>query len=228
MEKQSIKNWALDDRPREKLMAKGIQSLSDAELVAILIGSGTRNESAVDLAKYILNTCNNNLNELGKKDIKSLTSIRGMGPAKSINILSALELGRRRKLADIIDRKKIGNSKDVFDIFHSIIADLPHEEFWVLLLNQSNKILEKQKISQGGVSGTVTDVKIILKLAIENLASSVILCHNHPSGNLKPSKADVEITKKLREAARLMDIVILDHIIISDESYFSFADEGMI
>ncbi|MBU8893195.1 MAG: DNA repair protein RadC [Bacteroidales bacterium] len=224
----TIKDWAVEDRPREKLIKKGMQSLSDAEIVAILIGSGTKNESAVELSKKVLKSANNNLNELGKQNIQDLTKMKGIGDAKAITILAALELGKRRKISDVITKKKITQSKDIFELFQPILGDLPHEEFWILLLNRSNKIIEKFKISQGGVSGTVIDVKIILKQAIEKLASSVILCHNHPSGNRNPSSADDSITNKLKNGAKLLDIQILDHVIIADMEYFSYADEGKL
>ena len=223
-----IKDWAVEDRPREKLLKKGISSLSDAEIIAILIGSGTRNESAVDLSKKILKSANNNLNELGKLGISDLIKMKGIGEAKAITILAALELGRRRKISEIINKKKITQSKDIFELFQPLIGDLPHEEFWILLLNRSNRIIEKFKISQGGISGTVIDVKIILKNAIEKLASSIILCHNHPSGNRKPSNADDSITQKLKKGAELLDIQVLDHIIVADTNYFSYADESKI
>ncbi len=231
MEKYSnltIKDWAVEDRPREKLLEKGVQSLSDAEIIAILIGSGTKNESAVELSKKILKSAQNNLNELGKLNISDLTKMKGIGEAKAINILAALELGRRRKVSEIIAKKKITQSKDVFEFFQPILGDLPHEEFWILLLNRSNRIIEKIKISQGGISGTVIDVKIILKQALEKLASSIVLCHNHPSGNKNPSSADDNITNKLKNAADFFDIQVLDHIIIADLEYYSYADEGKL
>ncbi len=222
-----IKEWALEDRPREKLIAKGIASLSDAELLAILIGSGSTKESAVDLSKKILKDCNNNLNELGKKSVADLKkTYHGVGDAKAITIVAALELGKRRKLQEPFERLKIKSSSDVFNLMQPILGDIPHEEFWALLLNRSNTVITKFKISQGGVSGTVIDVRLILKPAIENLASSIILCHNHPSGNILPSDADEHITKKISESAEIMDIKVLDHIIVTDKSYFSFADEG--
>ncbi len=224
----TIKDWALEDRPREKLLSKGLSSLTDAELIAILIGSGIKNESAVELAKKILKAVKNNLNELGKLSVEDLMTSKGIGEAKAITIIAALELGRRRKLADIMEKKKISGSKDVFEFFQPVLADLPYEEFWILLLNRSNKIIEKFKISQGGISGTVIDVRMILKNAIEKLASSIILCHNHPSGNLQPSEADKKITTKLQDAANIMDMQVLDHLIITDSSFYSFADEGIL
>ncbi|RLD78716.1 MAG: hypothetical protein DRJ10_09895 [Bacteroidetes bacterium] len=226
-QKLSIKDWALEDRPREKLIAKGLQSLSDAELIAILIGSGNREETAVELSKQILKSVDNNLNTLGKLSLNDLQKFKGIGEAKAITIVAALELGRRRKLSEIVERKTIRSSKDIFEFFHPILADLPHEEFWVVFLNQSNKIIDKYRVSQGGISGTVIDVRLIMKAAIEKLASGIILCHNHPSGNLKPSGSDIKITKKMRDAGEIMEIKVLDHIIVTDESYFSFADEGI-
>ena len=224
----SIKDWSLEDRPREKLLSKGISSLSDAELIAIIIGSGTRDESAVELSKRILGSVQHNLNELGKLSVDDLQKYKGIGEAKAIGIVAALELGRRRKLSEIIDRQKITSSHDIYEIFHPLLADLPHEEFWIVLLNRSNKIIERQKISQGGISGTVTDVRLILRMALEKLASSLILCHNHPTGNQQPSEADISITQKVKESGKLMDISLLDHIIITDGSYYSFADEGIL
>ncbi|MCK4631288.1 MAG: DNA repair protein RadC [Bacteroidales bacterium] len=223
-----IKDLAEEDRPREKLLAKGISSLSDAELIAILIGSGNRNESAVDLGKKILGSVSHNLNELGKLSIYDLMKMKGIGHAKAITILSALELGRRRKSSKTITKKKISSSRDVLDYFQPLLADLHYEEFWVLLLNRSNRVVNKIKISQGGISGTVIDVRLILKKAIEHETSFIILCHNHPSGNLEPSESDKKITQKLKEAGKVMDIGVVDHLIISDNSYFSFADEGLL
>ncbi|MDF1546649.1 MAG: DNA repair protein RadC [Bacteroidales bacterium] len=227
-EKLKIKDWALEDRPREKLLAKGIQSLSDAELIAILIGSGSRNETAVELSKRILASISNNLNELGKLNISDLQNFKGIGEAKAISIVAAMELGKRRKISEIIEKKKITSSNDVFEIFSSLLGDLPYEEFWVIFLNRSNSVIDKQKISQGGVSGTIIDVRLIMKHAIEKLASGLILCHNHPSGNLNPSKSDIDITKKLSDAGKIMEISVLDHVIVTDAQYYSFADEGIM
>ncbi len=224
----SIKNWAVEDRPREKLLSKGIHVLSDTELIAILIGSGSRENSAVELARKILNSVNNNLHELGKLSVSDLQEIKGIGKAKAISVLAALELGKRRKLEDVIQKHKITGSKDVYEFFYPLLVDLPHEEFWVLILNRSNSIIDKYKISQGGIAGTVIDVRLILKRAINKLASSIILCHNHPSGNLSPSEADIKITKKLNDASQLVDIKVLDHIIIGGNSYYSFLDEGTL
>jgi len=225
---KSIKDWAVEDRPREKLMTHGIQSLSTSELIAILIGSGIKNQSAVELARKILGSAANDLDQLGRFSVSDFMKIKGIGKARAIAIVSALELGRRRKLSESADRLKIASSGDVYEILYQHLTDLSHEEFWILLLNRSNKIIEKRKISQGGISGTVTDIRMILKFAIEALASSIILCHNHPSGNLQPSEADIQITRKLKESSALMDINLLDHIIIAGKQYFSFADENLM
>lgn len=227
-QKLSIKQWALEDRPREKFMAKGMQSLSDAELIAILIGSGSRDESAVELSKRILGLVGHNLHELGKLSVTELKTQKGIGEAKAITIIAALELGRRRKIADIIHKEQITTSSDAAQIFQALLGDLSHEEFWVLFLNRSNKIIDKQKISQGGLVGTVIDVKIIMKMAIDKLAISIVLCHNHPSGNKQPSQSDILITKKLKQAGEFLEIAVLDHLIVTDDSFFSFADEGML
>jgi DNA repair protein RadC len=223
-----ITSWAEADKPREKLMLKGRTALSDAELIAILIGSGTREISAVDLAKIILSKTQNNLNELGKISIADLMKIKGIGEAKAISIVAALELGRRRKEEEVIKKTKITSSRDVYDYFKPMLSDLMHEEFWVLLLNRSNIIMKAERVSHGGVSGTVADAKIIFNKALEKLASSVILCHNHPSGNLNPSEADIQLTKKLKEAGKFLETPVLDHIIFTDNGYFSFADEGLM
>ena len=226
--KLNIKDWAVEDRPREKLQTNGSRALSDAELIAILIGSGNVEESAVELSRRILKSANNNIAELSKMGIDELTAFNGIGEAKAINILAALELGKRRKDADVFIKEKITSSKDVADVFTPLLSDLPHEEFWILLLNRGNKIIEKQRISQGGIAGTVIDVKMILKPAIDKLASSIILCHNHPSGTLSASDADLQITRKINEAAKTMDLSVLDHIIIGNDSYISLADEGLL
>lgn len=223
-----IKAWAEEDRPREKLLLKGKTTLSNAELIAILIGSGSRDESAVDLSKRILSSASNNLNQLGKVSIDELQKFKGIGEAKAISIAAALELGRRRKESDPIKRVKVTKSSVVFDYMREVMDDLPHEEFWVLLLNRGNHILEKVNISKGGVSQTVVDAKIVFKMAIDKLASSIILCHNHPSGNLKPSEADKQLTKKIKEAGIILDLPILDHLIFADNKYLSFADEGLL
>ena len=223
----SIKNWAEDDKPREKLMLKGKTTLSDAELVAILIGSGSRNESAVSLSKRILASVENNLNALGKLSLKQLMEFKGIGEAKAITIVAALELGRRRRAEETIELFKITSSKAVFEIMQPIIGELPHEEFWVLYLNNSNKVIYKSQLSKGGITGTVVDVRLIFKTALEHNATSVILSHNHPSGKLLASDADKEITKKLKLAGEQLDIKVLDHVIITETGYLSFQDEGI-
>ena len=224
-----IKDLNEDDRPREKMMRHGASSLSDAELLAILIGSGSRNETAIALCRRILQSVHNNLNELGRLEIKGLVDgFRGIGEAKAITILAALELGRRRKLSDTLNRDKIVSSRDVFDKMHPQLADLSHEEFWVLLLNQASKVLDTVKISQGGLSETTVDLRIIFKAALLAKASAMVLCHNHPSGNNKASNADIKLTEKIVNAGKIMGITVLDHIIVAESTYYSFADEGMI
>lgn len=222
----TIKDWAVEDRPREKMQKKGISNLSDAELIAILLRSGNSDETAVTVAQRLLTLAQNNLNELGKFSLHQITQIKGIGEAKAITVLAALELGRRRKGVEAINRERVTSSHDVVEIFQPMLADLPHEEFWALLLNKANKVIDKVRVSQGGVAGTVVDVRIIVKTAVEKLASSIIIAHNHPSGNPKPSDKDIAITKKLKEAANLFDISILDHLIITDNECYSFADNG--
>ena len=224
----NIQSWAEEDRPREKLMLKGKAALSEAELIAILINSGTVDLTAVDVAKIILKSVNHNLNDLAKLSIKDLSKFRGIGEAKAISIVAALELGRRRKEQDRPQRAKVTCSRDAYNEMIPHLIDKPHEEFWILLMNRANEILRPVQISTGGVSGTVADPKLIFKQAIEHLASSMILFHNHPSGNLMPSQADKDLTKKLRDSGRLLDIPVLDHLIFTDKAYFSFADEGIL
>ena len=224
----SIKNWKEDDRPREKLLSKGKNTLSDAELIAILIGSGNREESAVGLAKRILTSTSNNLNQLGKLSVNDLTQFKGIGGAKAISIITALELGRRRRLEEALERPKINSSKAVFDIMQPILGELNHEEFWVLYLNNSNKIMYKNQLSSGGITGTLVDVRMLFKKALELSSVAVILCHNHPSGSLKPSKSDIDLTKKIQRAGKSLDIKILDHLLITEKAYFSFADSKLI
>jgi DNA repair protein RadC len=224
----NIKSWAEEDRPREKLVGKGRQILSEAELIAILIGSGSRDETAVELSKRILSAVGNNLNELAKLGVKELTKFKGVGEAKAVSIVAALELGRRRRESEIIRREKITTSRDVYDSLKGKIADLPHEEFWLIILNRANAIVKKELISRGGVTGTVVDTKLIFKAALEHYASSIVICHNHPSGNLKPSEADIKITKSIKEAGKIMEIPLIDHLIITENGYYSFADEGVI
>jgi DNA repair protein RadC len=223
-----ITDWAVEDRPREKMIQYGTAALSDAELLGILISSGTKDKSAVDLGRELLSLVNNNLNTLGKLTIADLTKIHGIGNARAVTIAAALELGRRRKLTEIPEVTQIKCSKDVADIFQPILSDLLHEEFWILFLNRSNRVINRMKLSQGGISGTVTDVRMVMKKAVEYLASGIIVCHNHPSGNLSPSEADSKITQKIREAGNLLDVQLLDHLIISDKDYYSFADNGLI
>lgn len=219
---------ALEDRPREKCARLGLQGLSNSELIAILLGTGSREDSAVSLASRLLMTAKNDLYLLGKMSQEELQSIKGIGEAKAIRILSAIELGKRRQAAPLPVKKSVSCSRDAYQLIRAELSELPREEFWVLLLSRSNRLMEKVKISQGGVSGTITDIRIILQSAFSKLASAMILCHNHPSGNLKPSQADLKITKKISEAAKLMDISVLDHIIVGDEAYFSFADENLL
>ena len=222
-----ITNWSEDDKPREKLMLKGKSVLSDAELIAILIGSGSRNESAVDLSKRILVSVDHNLNALGKLSIAQLMKFKGIGEAKAISIIAAMELGRRRRSEDTIELTKITSSKAVFEVMQPIIGELPHEEFWVLFLNNSNKILFKTQLSKGGMTGTVVDVRIVFKIAFEQNATAIILTHNHPSGKLQASDADIQITKNIKVAGQQLDIPVLDHIIITETGYYSFVDEGI-
>ncbi|MES2514363.1 MAG: DNA repair protein RadC [Bacteroidota bacterium] len=224
----TIKSWAEDDRPREKLVSKGRHALSDAELLAILLASGNRNETAVQLAQRILKENKNSINELAKLQLNDLKKFKGVGEAKAVTIAAALEIGRRRTDEDIEAKTKIVSPKQAFDLFRSKLSDLPHEEFWVIFLSRSNSVLKTECISKGGISGTVVDVRLILKPALECLASSVILAHNHPSGNLKPSQEDIHLTKKIKDAAKLMDIGLQDHLIIGDQTYYSFADEGIL
>ncbi|WP_452222895.1 RadC family protein [Lacinutrix chionoecetis] len=224
----SIKNWSQDDQPREKLRDKGKAALSDAELVAILIGSGNREESAVALCKRILASTDNNLSELGKLNIKQLMQFKGIGEAKAISIIAALELGRRRRGGEALERKKITSSASVFELMQPVIGDLPHEEFWIIYLNNSNKVIQKNQLSKGGITGTLVDVRLALKTALEVGAVGIILAHNHPSGTLKPSQADKDLTAKLKTAAQSLDIKILDHLIVTETAYFSFADESLL
>jgi len=223
-----IKRWAEEDRPREKLLAKGRAALSDAELLAILIGSGTTKLSAVDVGMLMLQAVGNDLNELARQSVKQLCRHPGIGEAKAITVVAALELGRRRKEADAPARVTITCSRDIYQLVRPQLMDLPHEEFWVILLNRANVVMRKTAISQGGVAGTVADPKLIFKEALENLASSIILVHNHPSGNRNPSAADIALTRKLKDAGGFLDLPILDHLIYTDQGYFSFADEGML
>lgn len=224
----SIKNWAEDDRPREKLLLKGVEALSNSELLAILINNGSKEKSALDLAQEILQMAGNHLNELGKQSIKDLCKVKGIGKAKAITIVAALELGKRRQMANALEKSTVRTSNDIAEFLRVKLKDQPKEVFAVVFLNKANKINHFEIISTGGITGTVADPRIILKKALEEEATSMILCHNHPSGNLQPSRADEEITQKIKQAAKLLDILVLDHIIVSDEGYYSFADEGKI
>jgi len=224
----SIKSWAEDDRPREKLVLKGKSALSDAELIAILIGSGSRNESAVDLSKRILNSIDNNLNKLGKLSVLDLQKFKGIGDAKAISIITALELGRRRRIEEALELPQINSSEAIFNLMQPFIGELQHEEFWIVYLNNSNKVLHKEQLSKGGLTGTLVDVRLVFKKAIELFSTAIILCHNHPSGKLQPSQADKSITNKLKLAGETLDIKVLDHLIITENAYFSFADENIM
>ncbi len=226
--KLSIKQWAIDDRPREKLLLKGSSSLSNSELIAILIQHGTRQKTALELAKEVLDIGKNNLNELGKLSIKELMQVKGIGKVKAISIAAALELGRRRQSSAVLDKAIIRQSADIAQFLSASLKDHAYEVFGVVFLNRANKVNHFEIISKGGITGTVADPRIILKKALEEDAVSIILCHNHPSGNLKPSRMDEELTMKIKEAAKYFDIKVLDHIIISEEGYYSFADEGIL
>ena len=227
-ERLTITQWAEEDRPREKMMMHGASALSNAELLAILIGSGNAEESAVELMRKVLNDYHNNLNELGKASIDDLCRYKGIGSAKAISILAASELGKRRKEEAVKERVTILSSKDVYDCFYPLICDLPTEEFWVLMLNQASKIIDKVKISAGGLSATAVDVRCILREALIKRASAIVLCHNHPSGNIRPSKEDDLLTRHVAQASECMDIRLVDHIILTDGAFYSYSDEGRI
>ncbi len=224
----SIKSWAEEDRPREKLLHKGKSALSDAELLAILIGSGSAQDSAVSLAQKVLQSAANNLNELGRRSIPELQTFKGIGQAKAVTIAAAMELGRRRQLSRIVDKPQVSRSRDAFDAIAPILVDLQHEEFWILNLNRANRVMSRSRISMGGMAGTVVDAKIVFRKALHAEASAIILCHNHPSGNLNPSQADLDLTRKLVRAGQSIDIPVLDHLIVSERGYYSFADEGKL
>jgi DNA repair protein RadC len=227
-QKLAIKSWAEADRPREKLILQGRRHLTDAELIAILIGSGNRNESAVDLSKKILAAYDNNLDVVGKATIQSLSRFKGIGEAKAISIVAALELGRRRSEIPVAQQIRVSSSNDAFNVLFPVFSDLNHEEFWILILNRGNYVKGKHLISKGGQAGTVADPKAIFKLALEENAASIILAHNHPSGNLKPSQEDIQLTKKFIEAGKMLDLFVVDHLIMADKVFYSFADEGMM
>jgi DNA repair protein RadC len=224
----SIKNWAIDDRPREKLLAKGATSLSNSELLAILLNNGSKNKSAVELAREILKLGDDNLNELGKLSLNDFKKVKGIGEAKAVIIAAALELGRRRHASSSLEKTVVRTSRDIAQYLQTTLQDYPYEVFAVIFLNRANKINHFEIISKGGITGTIADPRIILKKALEEDATSIVLCHNHPSGNLRPSKADEEITKKIKEAAGYFDITIIDHIIVSEDGFYSFADDGIL
>lgn len=228
MEKLNINQWAAEDRPREKMMQKGAEALSDAELLAILIGSGNTEESAVALMQRVLAACNNDLSQLGKWEVRDFSRFKGFGPAKSITVMAALELGKRRKLQERSERTTIRSSADIYELFHPLLCDLPTEEFWVLLLNQAAKVIDKVRISRGGIDQTTADVRTILREALLQRAVQIVLIHNHPSGNPSPSHADRSLTELVRKAAQTMNIRLTDHIIVTDGKYYSFNDEGII
>ena len=227
-EKINIKSWAEEDRPREKMMLSGRSALSDAELLAILIGSGNREETAVDLSRRILTFYQNNLNELARAGLNDLLKFKGIGESKAVHILAAMELGRRRNFSAESKKEKISCSRDLFEYIRARFADLQHEEFRVIYLNRGNLVVKEELISKGGISGTVVDARLVFRSALDCLASSVVLCHNHPSGNLRPSDADISLTKKLREGGKMLEVQVLDHLILAGNSYFSFADEGLM
>ena len=228
MNKLNINQWAEEDRPREKMMLKGASALSDAELLAILIGSGNQEESAVTLMQRVLQTCHNDLSALSKWELRDFKQFKGLGEAKSISILAALELGRRRSDAKGLERTSIRSSADIFEIFHPLMRDLPTEEFWILLLNQANKVIDKVCISKGGIDQTAVDVRLILREALLQRATQIILIHNHPSGNIRPSKEDRNLTQAVKKSAEAMNIRLTDHVIVADGAFFSFNDEGLM
>ena len=222
-----ITAWAEEDRPREKLLLKGKHTLSDAELLAIIIGSGSRSESAVSLSQRILRAVSNNLDELSKCSISELQKFKGIGEAKAISIVAAAELGRRRQMTSPVDKPQVRSSRDAYNLLGPMLMDLPHEEFWMLIMNRASKVLSRTQMSVGGVSGTVMDAKLIFKRVLDTPgATSLILCHNHPSGNATPSASDIELTKKIVSAGKALDISVLDHLIIAGRTYYSFGDEG--
>lgn len=224
----SIKSWAEEDRPREKLVQKGKHNLSDAELLAIIMGSGSTNESALSLAQRVLSHYGNNLNELGKSSIAQLTGFKGIGEAKAVSIIAAMELGRRREITGVKVSKVVRSSQDAYQEMRKVLSDQGQEEFWILMLNQGNKVIGKKQISIGGINKTLADARVIFKAALEEAACSVILFHNHPSGSLKPSEADIQLTRKLYTGGAMLDIMVLDHLILTGQGYFSFADEGLV
>jgi DNA repair protein RadC len=223
-----IADWPDDDRPREKFIGKGRSALSNAELIALLLGNGTRNVSAVDLGKSLLQMADNDLVALGKLKLTDLTKVKGIGMAKAVTVAAALELGRRRKAEESKLKKRLGSAREIFDFFNPEFENLSHEEFWIILLNRNLNFIRKECISKGGLTSTIVDVQQIMKQVIEYEASNVVLAHNHPSGNLKPSAQDIELTKKIKEACRLFNVTVADHLIVTDGGFYSFADEGML
>lgn len=224
----TIKKWALEDRPREKLLIKGKNNLSNAELIAILLGSGTRSQSALDLARKVLQDSSNSLNELAQLGVKDLKQFKGIGEAKAVAIVSALELGRRRKPDDRRLKPRLMTSNETYDFMKAELQDLKHEEFWVVLLRRNHEVINKYRVSSGGVSGTLVDPKLIFKRAVDELAAAVILIHNHPSGNKRPSESDVRLTRKIQSAGKLLDVSVIDHLIFANEGFYSFSDEKMM
>lgn len=224
----AIKDWSVEDRPREKLLNSGIHSLSNAELIALIIGSGTKDLNAVDVARNILASVRNNLHDMGRLNIHELTKIRGIGTARAITLLAAMELGGRRTNSHTEERIVIKNSQTAYKLLYPVIGELDHEEFWIILLNRAHKVIATEKISQGGLTGTVIDTRMILKYAIDVRATSIIISHNHPSENKQASEADINITRKIKNAAEIMDITLLDHIVVAGKNYLSFADEGIL
>ena len=227
-DKLNISQWAAEDRPREKMMLKGAEALSDAELLAILIGSGNTDESAVGLMQRVLSACDNNLNNLAKWEVHDYKQFKGMGPAKSITVMAALELGKRRKLQETAERQSIHASTDIYHLFHPLLCDLPTEEFWILLLNQAAKVIAKVRISRGGINQTAVDVREVLREALLQRATQIALVHNHPSGNIRPSREDDRLTDQLHKACMAMDIRLVDHVVLVDGCFYSYADEGRI
>ncbi len=227
-EKLNINQWAEEDRPREKMMAHGASVLTDAELLAILIGSGSSEETAVSLMRRVLAACGNNLNELGKLSLEQLCEFKGIGPAKAVTVMAACELGRRRKLAEVEERRVILTSRDIYDYFHSKLADLPIEEFWVMLLNNACKLMDARRVATGGITEVVADVRLVLREALLGRATSIVLCHNHPSGSTRPSRHDDLLTDRLRQACEVMNIRLMDHVIVTDGRFYSYADEGKV
>lgn len=226
--KLSIAQWAEEDRPREKMIAKGAQALSDAELLAILIGSGNTEESAVELMRRMLQSCGNNLNTLAHWELHDYARFKGMGPAKSITIMAALELGKRRNRQELPERLQIRQSEDIYRLFHSLLRDLDREEFWVLLLNQAGRVIDRVRISSGGIDGTYVDVRFVLREALLAKATQIAIVHNHPSGNIRPSREDIQMTQRVAQASQVMQVRLIDHVIVADGSYYSFADEGQL